>query len=591
MKEKKPKKESKISKTTKFNILAIALIVIFCIAISPVTLQNDTYYTIKIGEHIINHGIDMQDPFSWHEGLSYTYPHWLYDVLTYKLYSIGGFNGIYVVTTLLACVLGVVLYKVNSKISKSELVAFLVTIGSMYLLEGFIAARAQLVTFITFILELFFIEKFLEKRKIGYAVGLIILPILIANLHCAVWPFYFVLFLPYVGEYIIATLGDFIIYKKFKIKALKSKITKLSKKENKEEKIKKLKEELENIENRVAKIKQRREEELKNPYKISITKNENVKYLIIVMVICAFTGLLTPLGDTPYTYLAKTMQGNTTQNISEHLPMTLINQVPVICTLIVFLSILTFTKTKIKLSDLFMLGGLCVLMLSSRRQLSMFTIICSVVLSRLVVNMAAEYEYEKDTLKKLRDKIASSVIATIVLIGLVGGLSYYMGKDKIHQPIIDESTYPVQACDYIVNNIDLSKAKFYNEYNYGSYMLYRNIPVFIDSRADLYAPEFSGLKDDIFSDFINVSGLGEFYEDIFEKYGITHVICYRNSKINLVIIKSHDTNYNEIYVDNNFIIYERLNAKKEEKEGTKEIIDSENELKNVVEESIENNNN
>ena len=463
----------------------------------------------------------------------------------------------------------------------------------MYLLEGFIAARAQLVTFIIFVLELFFIEKFLENKKIGYAIGLIILPILIANLHCAVWPFYFVLFLPYVGEYVIAKLGDFIIYKKFKIKTLNLKIKKLSKKENSQEKVEKIKNELQELEKRVEKIKQKRENELKNPYKISINKNENVKYLIIIMIICAFTGLLTPLGDTPYTYLSKTMQGNTTQNINEHLPMILINQVPVVCTLIVFLSILTFTKTKIKLSDLFMLGGLCILMLSSRRQLSMFTIICSVVLSRLMVNLTAEYEYEKDTLKKIRDKIASSVIATIVLIAAVGGLSYYMGKDKIHQPIIDESSYPVQACDYIVNNIDLTKARFYNEYNYGSYMLFRgipvfiNIPVFIDSRADLYAPEFSGWKDDIFSDFINVSGLGEFYEDIFEKYGITHVICYRNSKINLVIIKSHDTNYNEIYVDNNFIIYERLNANKEKTEE----INSEDELKDIVEGNIEENNN
>ena len=37
-------------------------------------------------------------------------------------------------------------------------------------------------------------------------------------------------------------------------------------------------------------------------------------------------------------------------------------------------------------------------------------------------------------------------------------------------------------------------------------MLFRGIPVFIDSRADLYAPEFSGKAEDIFMDFINTSG-------------------------------------------------------------------------------------
>ena len=38
----------------KVTILAVVAIIIFSAAICPVTLQNDTYYTIKIGEHIVN---------------------------------------------------------------------------------------------------------------------------------------------------------------------------------------------------------------------------------------------------------------------------------------------------------------------------------------------------------------------------------------------------------------------------------------------------------------------------------------------------------------------------------------------------------
>lgn len=41
----------------KFHILAVICIVIFCIAISPKELQNDTFYTIKIGEYITENGI------------------------------------------------------------------------------------------------------------------------------------------------------------------------------------------------------------------------------------------------------------------------------------------------------------------------------------------------------------------------------------------------------------------------------------------------------------------------------------------------------------------------------------------------------
>ena len=90
-KTRKPKDESEKKISFKLTILAIVLIAIFSIAITPVTFQNDTYYTIKVGEHIAEYGIDMQDPFSWHQDLAYTYPHWLYDLITYMIYSAFGF--------------------------------------------------------------------------------------------------------------------------------------------------------------------------------------------------------------------------------------------------------------------------------------------------------------------------------------------------------------------------------------------------------------------------------------------------------------------------------------------------------------------
>lgn len=162
--------EKRLDNKLKFNILAIILIIIFCISVSPVTLQNDTYYTIKIGEHISNYGIDMQDPFSWHEDLSYTYPHWAYDVLTYVIYDNFGMMGIFITTCALASLLGVMIYFVNCKVSKNNVISFIITIGAMYLIRGYIAARAQLVTFILFILAIYLIEKFLEDKKIIYAI-------------------------------------------------------------------------------------------------------------------------------------------------------------------------------------------------------------------------------------------------------------------------------------------------------------------------------------------------------------------------------------------------------------------------------------
>ena len=151
-----------------FNTLAIVCIIMFCIAISPVTMQNDTYYTVKIGEDILNYGIDGEDHYSWHEDLAYEYPHWLYDVIMNFIYKIGGWEGIYISTLVLASILGLVMYFTNVKMCKNHIIPFVLTIGALYLMKSYIAARAQLITFILFSLTVFFIERLLTTNKKRY---------------------------------------------------------------------------------------------------------------------------------------------------------------------------------------------------------------------------------------------------------------------------------------------------------------------------------------------------------------------------------------------------------------------------------------
>lgn len=529
----------------KFNILAIVLVIIFSIALAPITLQNDTYYTIKVGEHIVQNGIDMMDPFSWHENLPYTYPHWAYDVMTYFVYNAGGFLGVYILTAALSAILGVSIYFVNAKLTKNNILSFIITIGAMFLLKDYIAARAQLVTFILFIWTIYCIEQFLITKKKRYAVGLFIIPTIIANFHVAVWPFFFVLFMPYIGEYIIALLGNLgIVIRKWKIKKIQSR------KIQTEISVAKIEE----IENKIRQIEEKKQKISKNAYKLQIVKNDNVKWLIVIMLICTLTGLLTPLHGTPYTYLYDTLRGNTTQFINEHLPLTLIENVHFLCLITLFIVILMFTDTKIRLRDLFMTGGLLLLALKSRRQASMFILICTLILNRLVT--AIFEKYDKDGVEKFTKKVVT-LPGKLITIGIVIILCYGVIKPKIGNTFVNEASYPVKAAKFIKENIDIENMRLYNEYNYGSYLLMQDIPVFIDSRCDLYTKEYNKVKD-IFSDFINISNIGLHYEDKFEEYNITHVIVHKNAKLNLFLPR--DSNYKQIYSDSYFCVYERLSA-------------------------------
>ena len=564
--------ESEKVKNIKFNILAIVCIILFCAVLAPITLQNDTFYTIKIGEHILKTGtIDMQDPFSWHENLPYTYPHWAYDVMIYLIYNVGGLTGIFISTIVFSCILGIIMYFTNKKISNNKVLSLIITLGAMYLLKDYIAARAQLVTFILLELTILFIENFLQTKKAYYGIGIIIVSILIANLHCAVWPFFFVIFLPYIAEYIfnIDTLKISHTwqtkYYNYKLEAYEKKKVKYVNDDKKIEEINntilKIKEKIEKESIKNKKYISNRKKRRENPYKIRMVKKDDVKWLIFIMVICAFTGLLTPLGDTPYTYLYNTMQGNTTQSISEHLPLTLINNKPLIIVLVVLIAILVFTDVKIRLKDLFFIAGLSLLMFATRRQVSMFVLFGSAILAKLVADLFEKYD--KDGTKEI-ENIMTSTLGTVATILVVTLFMILQIKTQIGDKYINEKSYPVEAAKYIKENLNIEEIHLFNEYNYGSYLLFEGIPVFIDSRADLYAPEFNKTEEyqegrDIFSDYINTSNISRYYEKTFDEYDITHIILYKNSKLRMLLSKDIE-HYNELYSDDNFVIYER-NAK------------------------------
>ena len=558
-------KENNKSKTLQsiiFHIVAVICISIFCFAIAPKTLQNDTFYTLKIGEYIYNNGISdlTQDLYSWHE-LPYTYPHWLYDLSMFLIYNSFGQLGIYVSTMILTAILGISIYVLSNKKSKNKVVSLAISIGAIYLMKSFIAARAQLVTFILFILTIYFIEKFLETKKKRYAILLLIIPLLIANLHCAVFPFYFVLYLPYIAEYFLLLIEE----RDFDLK-LFSIFMKIRKKLSRKSEVKeKCEIKIEKIKNAVTERKKKREVIRENPYKIRVKKNHVVLLLITIMAIAALTGFLNPAGDGAYTYLYKIMQGNTTQSINEHLPLTLADNQEFAIALVIFLLVLIFTDTKIRLSDLFMLMGVTYLAFKSRRQVSMFALFAGPVLASLIGNFVNKYD--KETFQKIEKFVTGWFGATVVICCFII-LSTNIIKPHLRDEYIEVGSYPVEASDWILKNLDVENIKLYNEYNYGSYLLFRGIPVFIDSRCDLYSPEFNGTYNkeekeyegrDIFSDALNIAGVAVDYETKFEEYGVTHVILYENAK--LAMILEDDPNYDLIYSDDNFVIFERLNAK------------------------------
>lgn len=423
-------------------------------------------------------------------------------------------------------------------------------------MKPYIAARAQLVTFSLMVLTIFIIEKYLENAKKRYAFGLILISLLIVNLHMAVWPFFFVLFMPYLAEYFVSL--DIINFDLI----LKAKIFILKKQKGNEDKIIKLYADLEENKKRRAEIK-------KNPYKIRVTRNDNMKKLVLVMLICGCMGILTPTGiTTPYTYLYKTLTGNTMQVINEHKPLDLAANKEFVVLFVTFIAVLTFIDIKIDLKHLLYYLGILYLALNARRQVSMFLIICTPILAKLIGDIFEKYAPDlQDKIINIVNNFYGKVILTTVIIII----SMKNIKPKLTEQYYYNSDYPIKASAWIKENLDIKNIKLFNEYNYGSYLIYEGIPVMIDSRCDLYTPQYNtktgNPKDgqDIFMDVQNVATGDEYYNDTFKRYGITHIITYADSTLHKKM--KTDANYEKMYPkadgekeDTSFVIYRRLDV-------------------------------
>ena len=106
----------KISKN-KYLLIAI-VIILFSIAITPKEFQNDTFFTIASGQRILKYGIESEEKLVWHEGLEFTNPRWLFDVIITEIYSLWNFCGIYCFVIIMTSIIGMMYFYILNKFTK-----------------------------------------------------------------------------------------------------------------------------------------------------------------------------------------------------------------------------------------------------------------------------------------------------------------------------------------------------------------------------------------------------------------------------------------------------------------------------------------
>ena len=533
----------------KLIIFLSIVISIFCIGIVIKPFQNDTFFNISIGKHLLENGIDMQEHFTWaQKDLYYSHSHWLFDIIIYLIYSVFNFTGIYITTILFTILTALILFWCLSKRGNSPVISFFVTIFCIYITKNAFAARSQMISFLFFILEIYCIEQFIETNKRIYPTIILISGIIVANIHAATWPLMLILMLPYFAAAITNIFTSRFIYKK-SIRNLEKKINNLP---PESERVEMYKKDIEYYERLIEERKGNYSD-----YKIIKRDFYNVKGLIILFILLSLTGLITPIHGTPYTYIIKSMYGPSNfgtlrsyDHINEMQATIPFNNLAFLAFMITTISFIAFVPSKLKSEHGFLLAGLIFMGLSSNRYAYLLALVGAYVLNELIIS-TTNLLIKKDI--TALEKIFASKITFIVLVFLTTIFTANNLLVMARHDYINEKTFPIKAVQYIKENLDYKNIRIYNGYNYGSYLMFNDIPVFIDSRLDVYCSEFN--DTDIFYDYIYITkGFGH-YEDVFDKYDFTHILLYTD-ELTTPYLKT-DIGYEVIYEDENFTLFEK----------------------------------
>ena len=188
-----------------------------------------------------------------------------------------------------------------------------------------------------------------------------------------------------------------------------------------------------------------------------------------------------------------------------------------------------FSDKKIEFIDFLLLGFCTYLGLKSIR----FWLYSPIIMSYVIFNYVNNRKLDKGTYG----------VIGLISISLFGVFIYNFKN-------ITDIKYSVNLNKDIIDIIKRENPKrLFNMYNYGGELIYNDIKVFIDGRADLYS-KYN------YKDALNISNLNEDYVKLINKYDFDYFLVSKDYSINTYL--KYNDDYEVIYQNKELSLYKKI---------------------------------
>ncbi|MCC6604893.1 MAG: hypothetical protein IT327_16915 [Anaerolineae bacterium] len=193
----------------------------------------------------------------------------------------------------------------------------------------------------------------------------------------------------------------------------------------------------------------------------------------------------------------------------------------------------------VTITDLLLFLGTGAAGLLSARHIPLFAIVAAPILARSWLNVLPGSRLAGGESTQQPAKPIFAVLNWLLLVVAVGtAVIWSLTKISGNEAAI-AARYPVAAVDYLAAS-GLDEARGYNSYNWGGYLIWRGVPVFVDGRADVYGDPFLLYYRRTFDVLPG-------WQEPLDEYNVDYVLMEAGSPLTAVLAASPD--WTEVYAD------------------------------------------
>jgi hypothetical protein len=466
----------------------ILIILLLALAFRPVA-DTDMWWHLAGGNYMLNHGITYADTFSHTvEGSPWINYSWGAELIMIGFWRLGGIVGLSLYTALLATGGMFLLYLISAGNTYQR--AFVIILGASTA-AIFWSARPQMFSFFFSCLLLFIVYRYKQDGK-DWLWGIVPMMLLWGNLHAGWSIGYLLLFAFIVGEAANNLLGTSTI-------------------------------------------------SWQGWRKLVLVTLVSVPFLLISPFF--IDNLFVPWNTVNIEALQRFIQEWQSPHFQSRETWPFIAMI--------LLLLLSFWASRLKLdwSGVFLLSGTLFLALLYRRNISVFALVATPILSHHLDSALRENGLvlrTRQTVPKLMSYLNLGLIIFAVLGLLLYGFSISR-PEKIEEN--QAEILPLEAVNFLRENA--LPREMFNSYNWGGYLTFflPEYPVFVDGRTDVYGA--------FVLDYASIVFAQEGWQAELDKFGVNFVLIEKASVLDIAL--AEEANWQKVYEDELAVIWQRTN--------------------------------